>query len=184
MMQDKNDECNCDRDSNGTLRCPVCSVINEQEQKTFDSEPISSEEFNKIKDNLYDDDLRGGLHNIQVPPEDLLKIKEQEELAKKHIIIKEGMEITEMPQKTDGVITVFTPEELIILREILETYSLNMRSIGYAYDVMNMENRYDHQSLVRQLRDTVDMNIDNYVKLRPYNPFFVSWAKKIGKKRI
>ncbi|KFZ25618.1 MAG: hypothetical protein KQ78_02192 [Candidatus Izimaplasma bacterium HR2] len=44
------DECNCDRDNNGTLRCPVCSVLPiEQEQKTFDSEPISSEEFNNIK---------------------------------------------------------------------------------------------------------------------------------------
>ncbi len=180
-----NNECNCEKDSNGTLKCPVHYVpeIPEQEQKIYDSEPLTSDEIGSIQGNLFGDDITGGLHNIQVPLEELEKIKEQEELAKEHIIVSD--ESTQVsPQTSDGIICVFTPEELMILKNIIEEQSIEMTDIGYMSTIMEECELYDQQTYIRGLRDKVDMNINRYVKLRPYSPWSSSWIKKIGKKHV
>lgn len=156
--------------------------IEESKQVTGDSEPISPEDFAALKDNLYADDISGGLQNIQVPEEELEKIRAQDEEAEKHIIIQSGEH--EKPYKVDGVITVFTPEELVILKEVIERYSTtNLHTLDYL-DEAGVKSLYDQQAIIRQLRDTVDMNLNNYVKLRPYTPFLSSWVVKIGKDNV
>lgn len=152
-------------------------MTDETPQVTGESSPVSPEEFSALKDNLYGDDIAGGLQNIQVPPEELLVIKLQEEEVAKRIVMNGG----DLPQKTDGVICVLTPEELMILKEVVENYSTNFQMINYCYDVMGETDPYKQQGLLRQLRDTIDMNLNDYVKLRPYSPFLSAWVKKVGK---
>ena len=133
---------------------------------------------------MYGDDISAGLHNIYVPEHERLIISQQDKLAREHIIINDDMSPSESPHTTDGVICVFTPEELMILKNIIEEQSINMVDVEYMNTVMGVSELYDQQAYVRQLRDTVDMNIDNYVKLRPYTPFLKNWVKKIDKEYV
>lgn len=148
-------------------------------QKTYDSEPMTADELQEVKDNLYGDDISGGLQNITVPPEELQKIKDQEEYAKEFIVINDDRE---NPERVDGVRIVLTPTELVLLKEILEIFSLNMVEVPHMTEVMGIEKQYDQQAQVRQLRDIIDGQLNEYVKYRPYSPWFASWIKKIGKK--
>lgn len=148
--------------------------IEEITQKTFESEPLTSEELSTLNINLYSDDINGGLHNIKLTEEEVEEITEQDKLAHEFIEITD--EATELPQLKDQVMVKFSPEDLMILKESLEQFSLNPSDIKYIE-----EDLYTQQTYVRELRDKIDGFIDIYVKHRPYSPFFKSWVKRIGK---
>jgi len=151
----------------------------EQEPKTYESVPVTQEELDAIKNNLYVDDIDGGLHNIEVPEEAMKELIELEKKASQFIDFDED---GRLPNSNDGVKTSFTPDQLMLLLEIIKLFSLDMKSLNYAKDVLNIDNLYEQQTLVRKLHDYIDNYIDNYIKLRPYNPLFESWVKKTGRK--
>lgn len=153
------------------------------EQKTFESAPVTKEEMELVREQFYDEDVTGGFHNIEPPPEAIEELNAQQEAAQSFIIMQTDND-TNIAHKIDGVNVIFTPEEMVVLIQILEKYSVNMKYIEYAEDVMGMESTYDQQALVRHLRDRVDDTLDEYAKHRPYSPFLMGWLKKIGKDKV
>ena len=156
--------------------------IEETEQKTFESEPISVEELNNFKDMLYGEDFSGGLQNIQVSEEELERQRESFEYAQSFIDMKEDQNIP--CYRTDQVTLKLTPEQLVVLKEALETLSVNMVEIPYLEDELGIDCLYKQQSYVRMLRDNVDDLLNEYVRHRPYSAFIGTWVKKIGKDEV
>lgn len=136
----------------------------------------------KAREMLIDEDFDGGFHNIQPPPEFYENAQREAEEAESFIIMNDGA--GEIPYKVDGVNVTFTPEELVLLTEILELFSTETCSVvPYAGNELNMS-LYEQQGKVRQLRDIVDGTLDHYVRVRPFTPFLVPWLRKIGKDKI
>ncbi len=140
-----------------------------------------SEELEDIKNNLYSDDFSDGLHNIEVPPEMLQELKEQDSHVNELIVIQD--EMCNSAYKTDGVRCVFSPEELIVLKEILEVYTVRGRPYINYLDCDEIS-PYDQVGILRELRDKIDGNVNEYVKMRPYSPWFMNWVKRIGKENV
>ena len=154
----------------------------DNEKYTLDAVENKPEELVEAEHNFIPEDLEGGLHNVKPPQEFYDKQKRMEEEAAGFIIMNDSA--TNSPQKTDGVLVAFTPEELVILTQILENYAVHMRDIDYVYDELGVETLYHQQAIVRQLRDNVNGTLDHYVRVRPYSPFIAPWFKRIGKGKV
>lgn len=152
------------------------------EQKTSESSPITDADRAQLKEMFGDEDIIGGMQNIDIPETALDKIKEQYEKASEFIDLHD--ESTDVAHKMDGVSVVFTPEEMMVLIQILEqNATASCCVVDYASNILNMD-LYGQQGYVRQLRDRVDGTLDEYVKVRPFSPFLSGWVKKIGKSKI
>lgn len=140
-------------------------LIPESEQKTFDSEVASSDEFQKVLNDLYMDDV------------DDMELVELSEFAVLSPIS------TEKPQTADLIKLQLSPEKMMIVKEVLEIFSVNQKNIQYMEDELDI-GLYDQQTQVRDIRDEINNYLDVYVKNRPYSPFFQSWIKRIGKSDV
>ena len=142
----------------------------------------NDKDVERAQEMLTPEDFDGGLHNVEPPQSFYEQSAKDAAEAAEFIIINDGAD--DIPYKVDGVNVTFTPEELMILTEVLENYSINMRTLDYAYDEMKIESTYDQQALVRQLRDNVSGTLDHYVRVRPFTPFLLPWLKRINKDRV
>lgn len=181
MNDKKSQNCNCDRDSNGTLICPVHGV-EEVEQKTYASEPVTFEEMQRLQGDFYQEDLSGGLQNIHVPDEEVKRQHEQWKHAQSFIDMRDDRNIP--CYRTDQVHLKLTPEQLVVLKDALEAFSVNIDHTDYLYTEKQMSGLYEQQSYIRGLRDIVDNTLNEYVRHRPYSPFLPTWFKKIGKDEL
>jgi hypothetical protein len=150
-----------------------------EEPKIYDSETVTPEEMTELQYNLYEEDIDGGLQNIQVSQEELDKQQEELEYAKSFIDIEDSQSAP--PYRTDMVHLKFTPEDLVILKEALEAFSTSIEMTDYLYTELEMGNLYQQQQYINMLRDEVNDTLDDYVIHRPYSPFLPTWFKRIGK---
>lgn len=156
--------------------------IEEKEQVVHSSETVTPEEMAELQRNLYDDDISGGLQNIRVSEEELERQRVELKYAQSFIDMKE---VGNIPcYQTDQVHLKLTPEQLVILKQALEAFSVNIEHTDYLYTEKQMSNLFQEQSYIRMLRDMVDDTINEYVRHRPYSPFLPSWFKKIGKSDV
>ncbi len=157
-------------------------VIEEQEAKTYNSEPVSLEEMQKLRHDFYEDDIFGGLHNIQVSEEEIERQRRASEYIKSFI---EMIDHSNVPcYRTDKIHLKLTPEQLVVLIQALESFSLNMYPLEYLSEERGISKLYEQQSYIRMLRDLTDDVLNSYVKHRPYSPFLPVWFKKIGKNDV
>lgn len=175
----------CDlKDVDRCVGCGLDIIICECERKpvTYDSETATPEDIERLNQGFYQEDLSGGLMNVQVPEEELKRQREALEYAQSFIDMKW---VGNTPcYRTDLVHMKLTPEQLVVLKEVLEAFSSNIEMTDYLYTEKQMSNLYDHQSYVRDLRDEVNDALDAYVCHRPYSPFLPSWVKRIGKNDV
>lgn len=153
-----------------------------EEPKTYDSEPASPEDIEMLNRGFYEQDLSGGLMNVQVPEEDLERMRLEDADIRAFIDIKSCCDVP--CYQTDQVTIKLTPEQLVVLKEALESFSLNLYPLDYLTEEKGISRLFDQQSYVRMLRDKVDDTINSYVKKRPYDPFLPTWFKRIGKDDI
>lgn len=155
----------------------VCEC--EKEAVTHDSEPVTPEDIERLNHSFYEEDLGGGLMNVKVPEEELQRQREQLEYAQSFIDMKD---VENTPcYRTDRVHLKLTPEQLVVLIQALEAFSVNIEHTDYLYTEKQMCNLYEEQSYIRMLRDMCDDTLNEYVCHRPYSPFLPTWFKKIGK---
>lgn len=169
----------CECGKNIRIDMETCESCEETEQKTYDSEPATSEDMNRIKSMLHGEDISGGLFNIELPEGEVEKQKERFDYAASFIDIND---VGNTPcYRTDQVKMKLTPEQLVILKEALETLSVNIESMEYLYTEKGMADLYEQQTYIRDLRNIVDESINQYVLHRPYSPFLPNWIRRIGK---
>jgi hypothetical protein len=136
------------------------------------------EDLEEARKNFNPEDLSGGLHNVQVPQDFIDEQDEKTRLVRSFIDLNAGVE--DIAYKVDGVKVTFTPEELVILTEILEQHSIQMTNIEYMQEEMKTESLFEQQKMVRHLRHKVYDTLARYVRVRPYTPFNIPWLKRIG----
>ena len=153
--------------------------IEEREQVIHSSETVTPDEMAVLQNSFYEDDLAGGLQNIQVSEEELERQREQWEYAQSFIDMKDDGKTP--CYRTDQVHLKLTPEQLVVLIQALEAVSCDIELMDYLYTEKGMGNRYEQQSYIRMLRDISDDTLNEYVRHRPYSPFLPTWFKKIGK---
>jgi len=148
-------------------------------QVVHESTPISPSDFKKIQEEMYSE-LDDGMLSDEAF--DLLTTKQEE--IERHMVLNDSMG-DELPNNTDSIITNFKPDELMLIKEVLVKHCTDgNQTLDYCSGIMGEDDRFKQQGIIRELIETIDMNLDNYVKLRPYSPFFVSWVKKVGKKDV
>lgn len=159
---------------------PLSDIYGEEEseQKTYDSEPATPEDIERLNHGFYEQDLAGGLMNVQVPEEELERQREALKYAESFIDMSE--ECNTPCYKKDEVHLKLTPEQIVVLVEILQNYSLNMQNIEYLEEDASFS-LYEQQIYVNLLRNKVDHMLNEYLRHRPYSAFVGAWAKKIGK---
>lgn len=91
---------------------------------------------------------------------------------------------TEVPYRSDIINIAFTPEQLQVMKEVLQKVCLWNPSLEYVEEELKI-NLFDQQTYIRdQLIDKVDMYLDEYVEKRPYTPLLKGWVKRIGKEDV
>lgn len=144
--------------------------------------PQVDEDVERARVMLTPEDFDGGFHNVEPPPSFYEQVDRDAAEAAEFIIVNEGM--AEMPHQSDGVNVTFTPEEMVVLIQILEQNATSSCcTVDYMRTEMN-KNLYEQQGVVRQLRDNIDGTLDHYIRVRPFNPFLSPWVRRIGKKEV
>jgi hypothetical protein len=139
-------------------------------------------DFEKAAKNLTPEDLDGGLHNIQVPQSFLDRAEIDAEEAAGFIIMND--DAGEIPYKVDGVNVTFTPEELLILTQVLEQFSSSSCCVVPYIDKELDKDLYEQQGMIRQLRDNINGTLEHYARVRPFTPFLIPWLRRTGKGKI
>jgi hypothetical protein len=140
------------------------------------------EDVERAKYMLTPEDFDGGFHNVEPPAE--FYAEEEKKASEAETFIGMDDSFNGIPHKTDRVQVVFSPEELVILTQVLENYSTHIIGVEYVYEELGYDEIYQHQTLVRGLRDVVNDTLEHYIKVRPYSPFIVPWVNRIGKGKI
>jgi len=156
--------------------------IKETEQVIHDTETVTPEEMSRLQQDFFNEDLVGGLQNIEVSEEELERQRVEREYAESFIDIKDAGKTPCF--RTDQVHLKITPEQLVVLTEALEAFSVNIELTDYLYVEKGMGKLYEQQSYIRMLRDISDDTLNEYVRHRPYSPFLPVWFKKIGKDEV
>jgi hypothetical protein len=143
---------------------------------------MQDKDLEKAEQMLTPEDLAGGFHNVD-PPADFYE--EQDAKAEEALkFIEMNDTETDVPHRSDKVRVALSPEQLVILTEILEKYSTQMRGLDYAYDELKIESLYEQAALVREIREEVNETLHEYVRVRPYTPFILPWFNRIGKDKV
>lgn len=169
--------CNCDKDSNGTLECPIHGYLvdEEVEQKTFDSEPTTPEEMAHIKHMLTQEDQDAGFHNIDVPED--FKEEEPDPVSLSRILPAEND--TDPIQRTDIIRVDMTPEQLAFTIEAMKRVSWKESDLEYFYNDTKESSQYEDIAKIRKLVDSLEFQFNEYVVNRPFTPWLKPWLNRI-----
>ena len=148
------------------------------EPKTYESSPVTPEEMMELNNNFYGDDIIGGLHNIEVPEEELKRQQEQQEYIRTFVDIND---VEHTPcYRTDMVHLKITPEHLVVLKESLEALSVDMKNINYLSEEADLKSLFEQQLYIIELHNIIEKTLNEYVEHRPYSPFLSIWFKRIS----
>ena len=141
-----------------------------------------TDEFKEAQEMFDPEDMSGGLANVKPPDSFYAEAAAKQTEAEGFIIPSEDQ--SKLPYKDDKVLVAMSPEDLVILTEILENCSVNMHNISYLEKDMSV---YEQQSFIRAMRDKIDNTLMRYCLLRHYKgfaAFLTPWIKKIGRDEV
>lgn len=158
-----------------------------------------SDEFVERAGMFDHDDIEGGLIGVQ-PPDDYdpnapiekvsldtfkrePKVEINPELMDVGYDLDADPDVPDIGYKTDEISVKLTPEQVVILSQILKQSSFSEALVPYIDTELKFD-IYEQQGYIRDMVGVVDDTLNEYVVNKEYDPFTVPWFKRIGKGKV